>query len=362
MALFLERSSGGSTPLGFTQAVAFPPAVPTDNLYSDDTDFPLTAGLRLEISHKITDYVTLSATYWGLQQWSVGNTIYGDNVTETVLAYSPYLQLSAPPSQGGIGGFDNTLGYTYNSQVENVEFNALLRLNSDTSYWQFDWLWGVRYVYLADQFKLSGNDTFTGAEEDLASSTTNSLIGVQTGLLLVRGWERFQWETGLKAGLMANIYHQHLTDTISGLSNPPPGYDISSNGTGVAGLFEVSVAARVRITEFLWLRLGYQFYDFTGLALGPRQLNAFGHGRQRGFGRAVDRAAGHMVTGAKVNAVASGLKSAIFSPALSVSGRVAACGAGSSPLGWIVPAAWLRAGRGGQQRTCKLHGLCGIIR
>jgi hypothetical protein len=256
---------------------SFPPAVQTDSLYSDDTDFPLTAGLRLEISHKITDYVTLSATYWGLQQWSVGNTIYGDNVTETVLAYSPYLQLSAPPSQGGIGGFDNTLGYTYNSQVQNVEFNALLRLNSDTSYWQFDWLWGVRYVYLADQFTLSGNDTFTGAQEDLASSTTNSLIGAQTGLLLVRGWERFQWETGIKAGLMANIYHQHLTDTISGLSNPPPGYDISNNGTGVAGLFEVSVAARVRLTEWLWLRVGYQFYDFTGVALGPRQLSVFDH-------------------------------------------------------------------------------------
>lgn len=283
-ALFLERSSGGSTPLGYTQAVVYPGAIPTASLYSDDVDFPLTAGLRLEISHKITDYVTLSATYWGLQQWSVGNTIYGDNVTETVLAYSPYLQLSAPPSQGGVGGFDNTLGYTYNSQVENVEFNALLRLNSDSSYWQFDWLWGVRYFYLADQFTLSGDDTFTGSSENLASSTTNSLIGAQTGLLMVRGWERFQWETGLKLGLMANIYHQHLTDTINGPTNPPTGYvpasgyDISDNGTGVAGLFEVSVAARVRITEFLWLRLGYQFYDATGVALGPRQLNSFGHG------------------------------------------------------------------------------------
>ncbi len=244
-ALFLERSSGGSTFLGFTAynpGSGMPPAVATANLYSDDVDFPLQAGIRLEVSHKITDYFTISATYWGLQQWSVGNSIPGDPIGESVLAYSPYLQLSAPPPNG-ISGFDTSLGYTYASQVENVEINALFRLNSDTAYWQFDWLVGARYVNLADQFTLTGIDGYTGAEENLAYNTTNNLVGVQTGLLLVRGWERFEWETGVKAGLMANIYRQNGSDTISGLASPPPGFSVSDNGTGVAALFEVSVAA-----------------------------------------------------------------------------------------------------------------------
>ncbi len=176
--MFLERSSGGSYYLGSTAynpASGQPAAVPLGNLFSDDVDFPLEAGVRLEISHKITDYITISATYWGLQQWSASNYLPGDPVGETVLAFSPYLQLSAnPPS--GIGGFDTSLGYTYASQVENVEVNVLFRLNSDSAYWKFDWLWGVRYFNLAEQFALTGIDGFTGATENLNYSTTNNLI------------------------------------------------------------------------------------------------------------------------------------------------------------------------------------------
>ncbi len=90
-ALFLERSSGGSIPLGYTfynPGSKLPQALPTDSLYSDDVSFPLAAGMRLEISGKLGNDITLAATYWGLQQWSVGRTIYGDPYQDTVLAYS----------------------------------------------------------------------------------------------------------------------------------------------------------------------------------------------------------------------------------------------------------------------------------
>jgi opacity protein-like surface antigen len=275
-ALFLERSSGGSIPLGSTSYIPgsqLPPAVAPDSLYSDDVPFPLAAGLRLEISRKFDNDITLAATYWGLQQWSVGRTIYGDPNRYTVLAFSPLLQLPTL-----LNGLDNSLGYNYGSQIENVEFNATLRLNPSDPYWEVDWLCGVRYVYLADNFTLTGSDILNNASEQLAYNTTNNLIGAQTGFLFVHGWSRFQWEAGLKFGLMANIYHQHGTDTAS---NPPPGftpYDISNSGSDFSALFEVSVGVRYRLMDNLGLRLGYQFYDITGLALAPRQLGSFGHG------------------------------------------------------------------------------------
>ena len=94
--------------MGYTYYNSASPNLGTSSLYSDDVDFPLEAGLRLEISRKFDNDITLSATYWGLQQWSVNNTIYGDNVQETVLAYSPYLQLPTL-----LHGLDDSLGYTY---------------------------------------------------------------------------------------------------------------------------------------------------------------------------------------------------------------------------------------------------------
>jgi hypothetical protein len=275
-ALFLERSSGGSILLGATLYNSAAQLPPRDSLYSDDAGFPLAAGMRLEISGKLDNDITLAATYWGLQQWSVGSTIYADPYQDTVLAYSPYLQLPTL-----LNGLDNWLGYTSSSQIDNVELNALFRLSSYNPYWQLNWLWGARYIYFADQFTLSGVDTLNSASEQLAYSTTNNLIGGQTGLLFTYGWSRFQWEAGLKVALMANIYRQHGTDTASEPSGIPAGfipYDISNSGCGLSALFELSLAARYRLTDNLWLRLGYQFYDIGGLALAPRQLDAFGHG------------------------------------------------------------------------------------
>jgi hypothetical protein len=154
-------------------------------------------------------------------------------------------------------------------------------LNGYDPYWQLSWLLGARYVYFADQFTLTGIDTLNSATEQLGSNTTNNLIGAQTGLLFLYGWSHFQWEVGMKFGLMANIYRQHMTDTASEPSGTPAGfnpYDITNSGCGLSGLFELSLAARIRLSENLWLRLGYQFYDIGGLATGPRQLDGWGHG------------------------------------------------------------------------------------
>ena len=230
----------------------------------------------MEISRKFDDNITLAATYWGLQQWSVGKTIYGDPYPGGVLA-SPYLQLPT---------FDTSLGYTYASQIQNVEVNALFRLNPSDPYWEVDWLCGARYVYFTDHLTLTGVDNSSDGTEQLDSKTTNNLVGAQTGLLFVHGWSRFQWEAGLKLGLMANIYHQHGTDTATATSTGSPLGFTSwefNNGSGLSGLFEVSFAACYRLTDNLGLRLGYQVYDITGLALAPRQLSSFGHGGNVAF-------------------------------------------------------------------------------
>jgi len=252
------------------------PALQTYNLHNDDTAFPLSAGMRLEIERKFDDNLTISGTYWGLQQWSVTNAVYGDPTYQSVLATSPYLQLSNLLTGQG---FDDNLAYTNQSQVDNVELNASFRLSSNP-YLQLDWLVGARYLYFADQFTLTGVDDLYSATEQLTYGTSNNLIGAQTGLLFKQGWSRFQWDAGLKIALMANVYHQHGIDVASGTGVPArfSPFDISNDGCGFSALFEFSLGIRVNFSDYLGFRLGYQLYDITGLAVAPKQLAGFDHG------------------------------------------------------------------------------------
>ena len=276
-ALWLERTVGNSISLGYGVSSSGDydnRRGSPDSLYTDDIYMPLETGVRLQLIRKLNDHASIEATYWGLQQWSVGETLLADPVGDNVLAYSPWLQLSSPAQ---IGGFNNDLSYTYSSQVHNAEINERLLFPSYSPYWAFGWLWGVRYFRLTDNFSLTGTDTDYNYSETLNYQTANNLVGPQIGLHCVRGWDRVQLLTELKAGVMANFYTQQGSDTAGG---NPPGFvpmNSSQNGTDVSALFEVSIMARFRVTQYLWLRAGYQFYAVTGLALGPRQFGGADH-------------------------------------------------------------------------------------
>ena len=270
-ALWLERDTGTGVQLGFTGynfGSHAPQTMPTHNLWSDDVLFPLEPGIRFQLIGRITDQMAIEASGWGLQHWSVGRTIYGDPVRETVLAQSPWLQ---------IGVFDSSLGYAYSSEVANAEINQRFKFFSFDPYRTLSWLWGVRYFHLSDDFTLSGSDLFTGDYENLNWQTTNNLIGMQLGLQWAWGWDRFQLSTEVKAGLFANVYTQHGTDFGNATVGFQP-FDVSHSGTGVGGLFELSLLARYRLTKCMWFRAGYQYYCATGLALGPRQLGGYDAG------------------------------------------------------------------------------------
>ena len=123
--------------------------------------------------------------------------------------------------------FDNSLGYTYTSDVANVEINQRFKLFSFDPYRALSWLWGVRYFYLSDDLVFSGSDLYSNTYEELDWRTKNNLIGMQLGLQWTWGWDRFQLSTEGKVGLFANVYSQQGTDSINGATNYP-GFDVSA--------------------------------------------------------------------------------------------------------------------------------------
>ena len=275
-ALWLTRDTGKSVLLGYSQyndSSHASAAVQPDSLWSDDELFPMTPGARLQLVGRINDRMTIETTCWGFHDWSIGRTIYGDPAGESVLAHSTWLQMP---------DIDDTLGYTYSSQISNVELNQRFRLLSFDPYRGLAWLWGVRYLHLADDLTLTGSDQWTGGHEVLEWQTKNNLIGAQLGLQWAWGCDRFQLSTEAKVGLFANAYSQHGTDSATAVDGFQP-FDVSHNGTDLAALFELSILLRVRVTSCAWLRLGYQYYGVTGVALGPGQLADYDAAGSVGF-------------------------------------------------------------------------------
>ena len=224
--LWLERDTGRGVFLG--RSFGYGPTA-DDQLWSDDVLFPLTPGIRLQLVGQITDGMAIEATCWGLQHWSIGRTMDAD----------PGYTLLTSPFLNGASAFDNSLGYTYTSDVANVELNQRFKLFSFDPYRALSWLWGVRYFYLSDDLILSGSDLYTGTYENLSWQTKNNLIGMQVGLQWTWGWDRFQLSTEGKVGLFANVYSQQGTDSING-SASSPGFDVSHSGTDLSALFEFS--------------------------------------------------------------------------------------------------------------------------
>jgi hypothetical protein len=274
-ALWLAMDAGKGVELGYTSYNYFPPpphTVRPDSLWSNDEYFPLEPGVRFQLMGQLTDSMAVEATCFGLQQWSVGRTIYGDPVHDAVWAHTPWLNTS-----DNLGGLNDYLSYSYDSRVASVEINQRFKLSSYSPYRAFSWLWGVRYFFLSTDFNLRGYDWYYNDYESLTWQTKNNLIGPQLGFQWTWGWDRLQLSSEIKGGLFANAYSQRGIDTVSGTSGAQP-FDISRSGTGLSAMFELSLMLRCRITECLWFRAGYQFYCVTGLALGPRQLDGYDAG------------------------------------------------------------------------------------
>jgi hypothetical protein len=276
-ALWLERTDDRDVVLGDAVTNTGGPSFIVDQLTSGDELFPLEAGVKLQLGYRLNDNVAIEMTYWGLQQWSVGSAIFGDPIGESVLIFSPWTQTDLL-----IGGFDNSLSYSYRSRVNNVEVNERFA-GTGGMFWSIAGLWGVRYLQVSDQFSLNASDLATGDFENIDIKTANNLVGPQIGVQFLDDWKRFQLSTELKAGIFANFisasyYNLNSSGAISG---SPAGFipiNQSQTTTGVAGVFEISIIGRYRVTDHLWIRGGWNDYFIAGLALGPRQLGEFSHG------------------------------------------------------------------------------------
>jgi hypothetical protein len=272
-ALGLYRSTFGTNVfLGQTSLGGTGPAI--DTLNANDGSFGIQPGLRLALSMRIDEQFSYEILYFGLQNWSASQSIQADPTAGT-LATSPYTQ-----SDKLIGGFDQGLGYTYTSQLQNAEFNGRRLFTNGP--WTAGALVGFRYFQWTETLSLSGTDRFYGLTENLNSHTNNYLVGLQAGGDLRRDWKRFSLGMTGKAGLYANFMQMSQSNLNStGIAGLPGTGFVSLNSdtrsTGAAVVLDFSAVATYHVTEHFALRGGYQLLYVGGLALAPSQLAGPAH-------------------------------------------------------------------------------------
>ena len=249
-------------PLGATSynpGVGAPPAVQPDRLFSDDVLFPLEAGIRVQIGRRIDDQMAIEGSYFGLQQWSVGRTIFADPNGDTVLAYSPYLQAASLLP----GGLNNYLSYSDSSRVNNAELNIRMNFEPSDPYHQFGWLWGVRYFNLSDKFTLSGSDLDFNDLENLnyGLHEQRSLWpawpgnGRRLGPLHADDRGERHRPAGPNIASVKGNNSNFDSVTMGSLAGFEP-FSSSTSGTDFSANFELSISRRLRMTDALWLRQG----------------------------------------------------------------------------------------------------------
>ena len=252
----------------------------------------LEPGMRLQLGYRLDEIASLEMVYLGMQQWTSSNTIYGDprpwsfGNNGPLLITSPYTQ-----SDAIIGPFDNSLGYTYRSSLQNLEFNQRIQ-RMPAGDWVVETLAGFRVLEWNERFHLNAlNDANNpnnalAYNENIDISTHNTLVGGQLGYALRREWERLSLQFNGKVALMGNFVHSSYSNLNStlwqsyGFSGSYPGFQPFA-GTdmtlGIASVLDFGLVANFQITPNFGIRGGYQFLYIPGLALAPAQLNSFSH-------------------------------------------------------------------------------------
>jgi hypothetical protein len=272
-SLWLDRNYNSHNFLG--QTILVPAGTPVDPLYPAGAS--VRPGPRFQLSYMLTDELSLEGVYFGLQQWSSSNSVTA-NPGAAVLAFSPYTQ-----SDVLLGGFDQSLGYSYSSRLNNAEINFRAPV-ARRGPWTRENLLGIRYVQFNESFDLNGQDAFFSVTENLNTHTSNSMLGTQIGTTVRRTWDN-NWQLNMtgKAGLFANF----ISETFSNLNSTgvtggfPPGFVPITRGkvsTDVAGVLDFSAIATYRINDNFALRGGYQLLYLAGVALASQQLGGFSHG------------------------------------------------------------------------------------
>jgi len=136
-----------------------------------------------------------------------------------------------------------------------------------------DWIAGFRWAGLSESAAIDMDPTAAASDGLYAVRANSSLFGGQIGGRGRLAWEAWAFEGWIKAACA----YAHVSQSQDGIVDPlgPAVYRQPGGGSadGVAGIFDTGIGLVRRLGDTWSLRLGYNSFWLTGVALAPDQFD-----------------------------------------------------------------------------------------
>ncbi len=263
--VFLRRDDITNQPLVFaSNGLAGPAALSTNDL-----NFEEESGFRVSFAVQLGAGNSLETTYLGAFNWASQAQVTSPNNN----LFSVISNFGTAP----FNGFDDTdrastQRIEYSSTFDTIEMNYRQRWVAPNARIQGSTLFGIRYMYLVDDFRYLTFAPGNPGSMNYLTSTTNSLTGGQLGgdlwVSIVPG-VRIGGEA--KAGLFGNRATQRTTISAPSIVG---GIKEKMTDSQLAFLGDANISLVWRISQNWTFRAGYMFLYVDSVALALDNFNA----------------------------------------------------------------------------------------
>jgi hypothetical protein len=261
----MERDDVGDFRVFATEGVEGIPVLDTNQL-----DFSNESGFRVNFAIQLNAGSSLETSYMGSFNWASEALVRS---AEDSL-FSVYSDFGSNPGPSGFAETDQSSlqSIAYSSELHSIELNYRRRWAGPNVRFQGSWLFGVRYLYMPEDFVYHTQSEVNSAGSNTLVSTMNSMTGAQLG-----GDVWLTVMPGLRLGTeaKAGIYGNHATNqtTISATATDASYFEeASQDGAAFAG--DLAFTLLWKINQQWTFRTGYRFLWLGEVALASDNFNS----------------------------------------------------------------------------------------
>lgn len=223
--------------------------------------------------------------------WEVGYTgIYGMDVDRWFESDGDILQAGGQPGFAEATGLidGQRADVSYRSQINSLEANTVFHSfdggpDRRSPYpWQrspgydgghVDWLLGVRWAGLEESAQLAITPGGYPTANTYDVQTSSNLFAAQVGTRGRWAWQNWAFEGWMKIGIAGSVLSQSQSMFDQLTPGDPFRWPRSSDDLGMGMIADMNASLIYRITDTWGLRLGYNLFWLTGVALAPDQFD-----------------------------------------------------------------------------------------